>query len=38
MANALDLQGNAVVMIHDAFKGLDYWKDFMTEGDRKSVV
>jgi len=33
VADVFDLQGNAVVMIHDAFKGLDYWKDFMTEGE-----
>jgi len=33
VADILDLQGNAVVMIHDAFKGLDYWRGFMTEGE-----
>ena len=28
-----DLQSNTVVLIHDAFKGLSYWNDFMTGGD-----
>ena len=27
------LQGNTVVLLHDAFKGLDYWNDFMTGGE-----
>ena len=27
------LQSNTVVMIQDAFKGLDYWNDFMTGGE-----
>jgi len=32
VANALDLQTDLTVLIHDAFKPLDYWKDFMAEG------
>jgi len=33
VGNVPNWQGNTVVMIHDAFKGLDYWKDFMAEGE-----
>jgi glucan 1,3-beta-glucosidase len=28
-----DQQSNTIVLIHDAFKGLAYWNDFMTGGD-----
>ena len=32
--NFLNLQSNTVVLIHDAFKGLSYWNNFMTGGDQ----
>jgi len=31
IVNVSDRQGNTVVMIHDAFKGLDRWKGPTTE-------
>ena len=33
MIDISDLQGNTVVLLHDAFKGLSYWSNFMTGGD-----
>ena len=33
MADVPGLQSNTVVLIHDAFKPLDYWNDFMAEGE-----
>ena len=33
MVDIFYLQSNTVVIIHDAFKGLDYWNDFMTGGE-----
>jgi len=33
MTNIFDLQSNTVVMIHNAFKPLSYWNDFMTGGE-----
>jgi len=38
VADVLDLQSDALVIIHDAFKGLDYWKDFMTGGEWSGVA
>jgi len=31
--NISDLQSNTIVLLHDAFKGLSYWSNFMTGGD-----
>ena len=33
MPDISDRQSNVIVLIHDAFKGLNYWNDSMTGGD-----
>lgn len=33
VADTSGLQGNTIVLLHEAFQGLSYWNDFMTGGD-----
>ena len=33
-----DLQGNTIVLLQDAFKGLSYWNNFMTGGEWSGVA